>query len=38
MLKLNLKDISTRLQNIAQKNGGDILLEKALSDNLAFIR
>lgn len=30
MLKLNLEDISTRLQNIAQKNGGDILLEKAL--------
>ncbi|TEY09120.1 UDP-N-acetylglucosamine--N-acetylmuramyl-(pentapeptide) pyrophosphoryl-undecaprenol N-acetylglucosamine transferase, partial [Campylobacter sp. US18a] len=38
MLKLNLEDISTRLQNIAQKNGGDILLEKALSNNLAFIR
>ncbi|PCM57606.1 UDP-N-acetylglucosamine--N-acetylmuramyl-(pentapeptide) pyrophosphoryl-undecaprenol N-acetylglucosamine transferase, partial [Campylobacter sp. BCW_8712] len=38
MLKLNLEDISTRLQNIVQKNGGDILLEKALSDNLAFIR
>ena len=30
MLELNLKDISTRLQNIAQKNGADTLIQKAL--------
>ncbi|EAK0876825.1 undecaprenyldiphospho-muramoylpentapeptide beta-N-acetylglucosaminyltransferase [Campylobacter coli] len=30
ILKLNLEDISTRLKDMAQKNGADILLEKAL--------
>ncbi|MBM0637209.1 undecaprenyldiphospho-muramoylpentapeptide beta-N-acetylglucosaminyltransferase [Campylobacter sp. VicNov18] len=36
ILKLNLENISTRLQNIVEKNGGDILLDKAFSDNLTF--
>jgi len=31
ILKINLKDISTRLHGIALKNGSDILLEKALN-------
>ncbi|TKX31697.1 undecaprenyldiphospho-muramoylpentapeptide beta-N-acetylglucosaminyltransferase [Campylobacter estrildidarum] len=30
ILQINLEDISTRLQNISQKNGSDILLEKIL--------
>ncbi|EFC32540.1 UDP-N-acetylglucosamine--N-acetylmuramyl-(pentapeptide) pyrophosphoryl-undecaprenol N-acetylglucosamine transferase [Campylobacter jejuni subsp. jejuni 414] len=38
MLKLNLEDISTRLQNVIQKNGGDILIQKALFDDLTFVR
>ncbi|ECL7245031.1 UDP-N-acetylglucosamine--N-acetylmuramyl-(pentapeptide) pyrophosphoryl-undecaprenol N-acetylglucosamine transferase, partial [Campylobacter jejuni] len=38
ILKLNLENISTRLQNITQKNGADMLIQKALFDNLTFIR
>lgn len=30
IFKLNLEDISTKLKDMAQKNGADILLEKAL--------
>ncbi|AXP08465.1 undecaprenyldiphospho-muramoylpentapeptide beta-N-acetylglucosaminyltransferase [Campylobacter hepaticus] len=38
ILNLNLEDISTRLKNIAQKNGAELLLNKALFNDPTFIR